>query len=625
MKKLLLTFITLQTALFLNGAEKEKFFAYRSFQPETAAMRAFGEQGINLYAVMPSNSYNSLGEPYCMFKPFWVWDETYLWNVVDEQFDLVIRQNPKAKFICMVDINSPMWLARRLNRIYGMGGDSYHDVSNSYCIPEWRTLTGKMLKEFVKHMEERYGDRVFAYMVAGGGTSEWYCNSKGRAVVPKEKEWAKWLKKNGLPNWKVPRHEEVYTPSFEKFFDPQTQKPRIEYVRFTEYIISEAMDHFSKIVREVVGDKKQVGAFCGFIPAATCGKMDNRMTFRSPHNDFSGDPGQYENRAIGNGGGMNAAVKSLQLYGKHWFQEIDQRTHTYNHDLTPYVKIRPDIAGVPPCKNQPETTAVLKREFSLATIMQNSLWCFDMWGGVFSTPETMELVGKAHKIWQKYKDSNLPMRAEILNIIDPDSGMYTNFLAVAEIKRALFACGAPIDQVFIDDIDKIDLSKYKMVVMAHSYEITPEKKKLLDKYIFNNNRTVITMHAFGITDGKTLNKDFTKQLTGFEYRQKGINQKQMDGWKSVYAGETRFLKREKIFELAKQAGVHLYTDEPTPVYANEKLVAVHTKKGGKKTVFLPRKVKQVKELFTDKIVAENTDKFDYNFISPDTALFELID
>ena len=55
------------------------------------------------------------------------------------------------------------------------------------------------------------------------------------------------------------------------------------------------------------------------------------------------------------------------------------------------------------------------------------------------------------------------------------------------------------------------------------------------------------------------------------------------------------------------------------------LVAVHTKKGGRKTIYLPRKVKQIKELFTDKIVAENTDKFDYNFISPDTALFELID
>ena len=164
-----------------------------------------------------------------------------------------------------------------------------------------------------------------------------------------------------------------------------------------------------------------------------------------------------------------------------------------------------------------------------------------------------------------------------------------------------------------------------MVVLAHTHEITPERKKLLDKYVFKDNKTVITIAGFGITDGKKLDKNFTKQLTGFEYKQKGVNQKQMNGWKSVYGEHGSSFKRDKIWELAKQAGVHVYTDEPLPVYANDKLVAIHTKDGGKKTVYLPRKVKQVKELFTEKIVAENTDKFDYDFISPDTALFELID
>ena len=63
----------------------------------------------------------------------------------------------------------------------------------------------------------------------------------------------------------------------------------------------------------------------------------------------------------------------------------------------------------------------------------------------------------------------------------------------------------------------------------------------------------------------------------------------------------------------------------SPVYANDKLISVHTADGGKETIYLPRKVKQVKELYSDKIVAENTDKFEYEFKKPDTALFELID
>lgn len=621
MKKLL-SLILLLTTSFCLSSPKEKFFAYRSFYPETSAMRAFGNAGINLYAVMPSNSFNTLGEPYCKFKPFWVWDETYLWNVVDEQFDLVIRQNQNAKFIVMIDINSPLWLYRRLEIRFGMGGDSFNDMTNSLCIPEWKNLTTKMVKAYVEHMEKRYGDRIFGYMIAGGGSSEWYDSSKGRALAFKEKEWEKYLQKKGLPNWVTPTHKELYTPTLDNlYFDPQTQAYRIHYAHFTEKLISDGMDYFSKVVRDIVGDKRQIGAFCGFLPHTLVGKIDNRQTYSSPYNDFVGDPGGYDNRRIGMGGGMNAPVKSLKLQGKHWFQEIDHRTHTFNYDLSAYIKIfGKDMYGM---KNQQETNAMLKREFSLAIVMQNSLWCFDMWGGVFSTPETMEVVAKAHKLWQQHKDDNLPMHSEIVYIADPDSCMYIEYPSVRYFKRILFSCGASFDHIIFDDIAKVDFSKYKVVVFPHTFEITPEKKKLLDKYVFKDNKTIVTMGAFGTTDGKRIDKKFTENLTGFKYKQNGINRKNMGDWVSVYAGDEESFNKNNFMDIIKKAGVHLYTDEPLPVYANENLVAIHTENGGKKTIYLPKKVKKVKELFTDKIIEVNDNKFEYNFSQPDTALFSL--
>lgn len=606
------------------SATKEKFFAYRSFWPETAAMRQFAEAGVNLYAVMPSNSFNTLGEPYCKFPPFWVWDETYLWDIVDRQFDLVIEQNPNAKFICMIDINSPLWLSRRLNRKYGMGGDSYQEISNSLCIKEWRELTEKMVAAYVKHMEEKYGDRVESYIVAGGGTSEWYCCSQGRFVPQKEEVWKKWLKEKGLPDWEIPTHKKINSPTFEKkYFDPQTQKPVIEYARFTEELISQGVEDFSVLVRKIVGDKRQIGAFCGFIPMQFSGKLDNSRTFASATIDFIGSPGGYDNRKIGFGGGMNSPSKSLSLTGKHWFQEIDHRTHTYNGKLTPYV----EIGGIHAdgAKNQAETDAILKREFALAAVMQNSLWCFDMWGGIFNTSETMALVKKAKQIWDEHKNDNLEYRAEIAYIIDPDSGSYSKYSAVTHLKRILYASGTTFDTIFFKDIANVDFSKYKVAVFPNSFEITPEKKELLEKYVFKNNRTVITAEAFGATDGKKIDKNFTRELTGFDFKTKGLNQKQMNGWKSVYADELWRINNKNFAKIAKEAGVHMYLDEQVPVYANDKLVGVHVKDGGKKEIRLPRKAKKIVELFTGKIVGENTDKFTYDFKSPDTALFELRD
>ncbi len=622
MKKILLLVSILFAFASLFSSTKEKFFAYRSFWPETAAMRQFAEVGVDVYAVMPSNSFNSLGEPYCKFPPFWVWNETYLWNVVDEQFDIVIAQNPKAKFICMIDINSPLWLARRIDRKYGLGGDSYHEISNALCVPEWRKLTEKMLKAYVKHMEERYGDRVVYYMVAGGGTSEWYCSAQGRAVEQKEKLWEAWLKKRGLPNWDIPTHKTYRNPAFEnKFLDPQTQKSAIEYARFTEELVSNGMNEMSQIVRDEIGDKKQVGSFCGFIPMWLTGKLDNRPVFVNKEIDFVGSPGGYDNRKIGMGGGVDIPLKSINASGKHYFQEIDHRTHTYNGDLTAYVKVGGIHASG--ARNQKESDAMLKREFAFAAVNQNSLWCFDMWGGIFKTPETMELVGKSLKIWNDHKDDNIPTSAEIVFITDPESGFYSNYLTITKIKQALYALGAPFDNIYFSDIGKNDFSKYKVIVFSHSFEITPEKKKLLDKHVFTGGKTVVTMGHFGATDGEKIDTSFTEKLTGISPNSKDIVKKQMENWKSVYAKNFWQFNKNVLREVAKEAGVHLYTDEPLVVYANEKLVAVHTKDGGKKTITLPKKAKLVRELFTNKVVAENVDKVEYDFSTPDTALFEI--
>jgi hypothetical protein len=249
-----------------------------------------------------------------------------------------------------------------------------------------------------------------------------------------------------------------------------------------------------------------------------------------------------------------------------------------------------------------------------------------MWGGIFKTPETMEIVKKSYQLWKKHQNDTYPTSAEVVLITDPESGFYSQYLAYSHIKKAISTIGAPYEAIFFDDIEKVDFSKYKMVVFPHSFEITPKKKELLDKYVFKDNKTVVTMRGFGVSDGKTLDESRTEKLVGFPFaKSKTIQVKQMNGWKSVYNSNMGLFNKENLQQFAREAGVHIYIDATVPVYANDKLVAIHTIEGGKRMVNLPRKVKQVKELYSDKIVAENTDKFEYEFKKPDTALFELID
>ena len=47
--------------------------------------------------------------------------------------------------------------------------------------------------------------------------------------------------------------------------------------------------------------------------------------------------------------------------------------------------------------------------------------------------------------------------------------------------------------------------------------------------------------------------------------------------------------------------------------------------GGKKKVSLAKKYSKIVEVYTNKVVGQNTDSFDYEFATPDTVLFELFE
>ena len=98
----------------------------------------------------------------------------------------------------------------------------------------------------------------------------------------------------------------------------------------------------------------------------------------------------------------------------------------------------------------------------------------------------------------------------------------------------------------------------------------------------------------------------------------------MDGWKSVYASEAKMFTKEAIREVCEKAGVHFYLDEMLPVFANERLISVHCKDGGVRTVRLPKKASKVVDLLTGEVVAKNTKSFKIEMASPDTKLYEIV-
>ncbi len=605
------------------------FFAYRSFWPEFEAMKRFRDAGVNTVCIFAAHSDNSLGMPYSKYPPVWRWFGKYDFGSLEKQYDDVLAINPDADFICMIDLNSPIWLERQL----ASECESFNMLSCACSNPAWVKVTGEYLEAVVNHMEKKYGDRVRAYLLACGRTDEWMDYSQHVAGRNKTRAWQNWLKNKGKSQVPVPSFERIDKAAFENLIrDPSQEQDIIDYMHFTGDIIADTVLNFAGKVRKLIPSHRQIGMFFGYILELTHlrlvsgGHLEYERLYTSPDIDFFLSPGTYSDRPMGGGSGFMIPNGTRTLNKKGFLHEIDHRTPTYNVNLDEYVS----IGWMVPWKDQAETTAGLKREFALAIINHASLWCFDMWGGVFDPPETMKIVAQSKKIWDRFCDQPLKTRAEVALIADPCSARYLNDQnqAVSQIYTAtrnkLNRLGAPFEVFSFDDIPSIDLTPYKLVIFPGLFEVTPERERMLNKFVFNNNRTVLFIYAAGISDGKNLEPSFVERLTGAGLKSPGIHINQREGWKSVYMPDYATATPASLKQVSAEAGVSIYCGEEVPVYANEKLIAIHVANGGQKTISLPFPAKKVRELYSEQEIAVRKGKFSYTFATPDTALFEVL-
>ncbi len=609
-------------------------FSYRSFWPEFGAMAQFRDAGVGTVCIFAANTDNSLGQPYSKYPPVWRWFGTYDFASLDKQYDDVLAVNPAADFICMIDLNTPVWLQRQLSlQGHSAECESFTMLSSACANPAWRKATGDYLEAVVRHMEARYGDRVKAYLLACGQTDEWMDYSRGVAGRAKTQAWKAWLKAHGRPEAPVPALARIDRAAFENLIrDPATERDVIDYAQFTGDIVADTALAFAASTRALIPKQRQIGMFFGYILELTharmvwAGHLEYERLYASPDIDFFISPGTYGDRPMGGGSGFMVPNGTRVLNGKGFLHEIDHRTPTYNVKLNEFVS----IGWMVPWKDQAETDAGLKREFALAIVNGTSLWCFDMWGGVFKTPETLKLVGQSKKLWDRYAALPLKSCAEVALVVDPQSARLVNDQnpLVKEIyqgtRNKLNRLGAPFEVFSFNDLARVDLRPYKLLVFPGLFEVTPEKAALLMSRVLRDHRTAVFVHAPGISDGRSLDTARVRELTGTAYKTPGVTTAQREGWTAVYAAGYTNLTPQVLKKAARDAGVTIYCEDEVPVFANEKLVAIHMAQGGAKTITLPGACREVRELYTGRVVPVQGRQFPYTFATPDTALFELI-
>ena len=266
------------------------------------------------------------------------------------------------------------------------------------------------------------------------------------------------------------------------------------------------------------------------------------------------------------------------------------------------------------------------------------------------------LAGKAAasgEMSQYYRDDGTVGQRRVGGCVYTNESLQTNYIK--------YACmGAPVDYLLAEDLADHP-GNYKLYFFVNCIAYDRDFLKAVEA-LRKRDCTLFWIYAPGYTFGDTNSVENMKRLTGiafakcdtpimpavyladnkvlgnqttrlapmfhalegealgkYENGKVGLAKLQTGKATSYFCGAYQF-NAPFLVELAKNAGVHVYTESLDPVEANEALFTLHARHAGKKTVHLPRKC-DVLDVYNNRLVATDTDTFTFEAPLHSTYLF----
>lgn len=327
---------------------------------------------------------------------------------------------------------------------------------------------------------------------------------------------------------------------------------------FLSDIVAERICTLSAFTKERVGRNKLVGTFYGYTfetPAKNTCHHSLDKVLECPDIDFLCSPVSYaRERNLGRDHSCMLPCDSLREHGKLYFAENDTRTHL---TVVPFPHIPYFQNSVFKPKRFDDTAEMLKLHYARALTHGYAHWWFDMWGGWYADETYMGEMREFLEISKTACDKAMGSVSEIAVFVDEKCYKYGkgNMLSYI-VREGLGLMGAPYDCYLAGDYEKVK-DRYLAVIVVDPFRTPPVNSIIKDC----QEREI---PCLVIPPDKA-------EITPYELR-----------------------------EFCTLSGVHLYTDTPAVVYANESYIFVHSKGESLPEITLPSK-KRLVPLFEGKI------------------------
>ncbi len=477
--------------------------------------------------------------------------ETPFWEGIDITCERILKVNPNAILIPRIRLDPPIWWLDQYPDEEFRPSVSSNDSIRVAAVGSlmWRKEAQLHLCNLVKYMEKKFGKHVAGYHLCAQNSCEWlYPHSSVRGNISDTsaaniKAWQRWLQNHYVTvgqlrkawNCSVSSFQTAGLPDYayrmrllndKPFLNPVSggkERMVIDYQRYQQEVMTEAIILFAKSVKDETAGKKLVVVFYGSNfysggingPSAT-GHRNSRSLLNSPYVDILCAPLTYGYcRALGGGAYPVTATESISLAGKMWWNEDDTRTH---------LSRLPKGAsyGTGKAESQEDSLNLLTRNLGQEHLRNLGTWWMDLgMCGWFNDPVLWARMEQMTPIGEYFVRNPLPWKGEIALLTDEYSAAYVpNPLVSSNLAWRLLAwgrSGVPFGQYLFDDFltGKIDARLY--VVMNAIAMTAADRAKVLKAAKGKN-----IMFAFGvgyIDPNMGMSVKHLQDLTGFQIRE----------------------------------------------------------------------------------------------------------